>query len=332
MNKNYILVLTIAVTIFLSFNKLKAQSLNAGDIAFIGMNTDATEGYAFITLNDIPSSEKIFFSDRGIISSGAYIVGTEGTYLFTAPSSGIPCGTIVSFSETSPDVYSIAGVTGATMTLQSGSANLGSGDQVYAYQTATGTISSIPSDATFIAGIMCDYDAICVDGTTFWTQSSCVSSTSESIVPPGLTNGTNCISMTPSGPEIDNMRYTGTLTGTINTLRTLINNPANWETNNSPAYNITSTGYASPSVDCSTLSINDFNLNSTLKIYPNPSNDIIKISGLTTTERYSIYNILGNQVFEGKVDNDEKININKLSKGMYFLKINNRKPIKFIKE
>lgn len=332
MNKNYMLILITAIAIFFNFNKLKAQSLSAGDIAFIGMNTDTTEGYAFITLNDIPSSEKVFFSDRGIINSGAYIAGTEGTYLFTAPPSGISCGAIVSFSETSPDVYSITGVTGATMSLQSGSANLGSGDQVYAYQTASGTISSVPSDATFIAGIMCDYDSICVDGGTFWTQSACVSSTSESIVPPGLTNGTNCISMTPTGPEIDNMRYTGTLTGTIATLRTSINSPTNWETSNVPAYDITPTGYASPSVDCSSLSINSFDLDNAMKIYPNPSSTIIKVSGLKNIQPYTIYSMLGHKFFEGKIANNEEIDINILSKGIYFLKIKNKTPIKFIKE
>jgi len=246
MLKNYMLLFGLLFSL-----NITAQSLTAGDIAFIGMNTDATEGYSFISLTDIPGNEIIFFSDRGIISSAAYITGTEGTYRFTAPPAGISCGTIVSFNETSADVYTISGVTGATMVLQTGSANLGSGDQVYAYQTAGNVISTVPSDATFLAGIMCDYDAICVDAGTFWTQSACVSSTSESIVPPGLTNGVNCISITPTGPEVDNMRYTGTLTGTSTALRGLINNSSQWtDLNNSPAYDITPTGYASPSVTC----------------------------------------------------------------------------------
>lgn len=237
------------ISLFLWTSSGFAQ-LAAGDIAFIGMNTDATEGYSFITLTDIPGSEVIFFSDRGIINSGSYIVTTEGTYKFTAPPGGIPCGTIVSFNESSPDNYSITGISGATMTLEAGSANLGSGDQVYAYQTPGDVISVTPSDATFIAGIMCDYDAICVDAVTKWTQSACVSSTSECIVPPGLENATNCVSITPAGPEMDNMRYTGTLTGTSTFLRAEINDYTNWETNNSPPYDINPSGYASPSVTC----------------------------------------------------------------------------------
>ena len=242
--------LLLVCLLFLFGNQFINAQLSSGDIAFIGMNTDATEGYAFITLADIPGSEVIFFSDRGIISSSAYILGTEGTYKFTAPAAGIPCGTIVSFAETSPDTYTISGISGATMALEAGSANLGSGDQVYAYQTTMDVISSVPSDATFIAGIMSDYDAICVDAITKWTQPACVSSTSESIVPPGLTNTENCVSMTPNGPEIDNMRYTGTLTGTSTFLRGEINDYTNWETNNSPSYGIGPSDFTSPSITC----------------------------------------------------------------------------------
>ena len=238
------------IVLFCSLSTFSNAQLAAGDIAFIGMNTDATEGYSIITLTDIPGSKVIFFSDRGIISSGAYITGTEGTYKFTAPASGISCGTIISFTEDSPDVYTITGVSGATMVLEAGLANLGTGDQVYAYTTPTDVISAVPSDATFLAGIMCDYDAVCVDATTKWTQGACVSSTSECIVPPGLANTISCLSMTPAGPEIDNMRYTGTLTGTSTALRASINNYINWETNNSPTYTITPAGYASPSVTC----------------------------------------------------------------------------------
>ena len=236
------------LSLFFISPTVKAQ-LSVGDIAFIGLNTDATEGYTFITLNPIPGSEEIFFTDRGIINSGSWIPGSEGTYKFTAPPAGLTCGTVVSFAETSPDVYTISGAPGATMTLIVGSANLGSGDQIIAYQTADGTIATTPSDATFIAAIHCDYDAVCVDPTTKWTQEACVSSTSESVVPPGLTNTVNCVSMTPTGPEQDNFKYIGTLTGTATFLRAEINDFTNWDKNNGPAFDI-SAGAFSPSVTC----------------------------------------------------------------------------------
>ena len=209
--------------------------LVAGDIAFIGMNTDTQEGYTFITLADIPGFEKIYFTDRGIASNTNWGPSTEGTYLFTAPASGIPCGTIVNFIETSADVLTIDGVVGASMVLQQGSFNLGSGDQIIAYQKTTPGVSTTISDATFIAAITSDYDAICVNSITGWTQDACVSSTSESKLPPGLINGTHAVSMTPTGPEKDNFRYNGTLTGTSTAIRLLINDHTNWLNNNGPS-------------------------------------------------------------------------------------------------
>lgn len=226
------------------------SQLSVGDIAFLGMNADSPEGYSFITLTDIAGSDVIFFSDRGIISTASYIGADEGTYKFTAPPAGIPCGTIVSFDEDVADVYTITGVSGATMEQLTGIANFGTADQIYAYQTATDVISSIPSDATFIAGVMGDYDAGAIDPITKWTQSVFVSSTSESIVPPGLTNGINCVSVTPAGPEKDNLRYSGTLTGTSAALRALINNFENWETTDAGPYDINPSGYPTPSVTC----------------------------------------------------------------------------------
>ncbi|PQJ69166.1 T9SS type A sorting domain-containing protein [Polaribacter butkevichii] len=233
----------------LSIPKSFAQ-LVAGDIAFIGMNADGPEGYSFITLTDIPGNEIIFFSDRGIVSNNSYLLGDEGTYKFTAPSSGIPCGTIVSFDENTVDVYTISGVNGALMTKLTGPANFGTADQVYAYQTSGNTISVTPADATFIAGIQGEYDVLTVDPITKWSQAGSVTNTSRSIIPPGLTNGVNCISVTPSGPEKDNLRYKGTLTGTSTYLRAEINNHLNWETTDNGSYNITPSGYNTPAVTC----------------------------------------------------------------------------------
>ena len=40
-------------------------ALNAGDIAFIGINTDTPDGFAIITLTDIPAGEVVNFTDTG---------------------------------------------------------------------------------------------------------------------------------------------------------------------------------------------------------------------------------------------------------------------------
>jgi len=69
-----------------------------------------------------------------------------------------------------------------------------------------------------------------------------------------------------------------------------------------------------------------------IKLFPNPANDYISIDGLTKTENYRIYNILGAEINNGIIYNNEKISIQSLTSGMYFLKFEDRNTIKFIKE
>lgn len=67
-------------------------------------------------------------------------------------------------------------------------------------------------------------------------------------------------------------------------------------------------------------------------VYPNPATNTIYIDSNEQTEFYTIYNLTGQQVKSG-IYNDG-INISKLSKGMYILKIDNksfRKSVKIIK-
>ena len=252
-------LLVLSILLSLGFTSY-GQSLVAGDIAFIGFNTDNPEGFAFITLTDIPGSEEIYFTDMGVINSSLWNTATEEHWRFTAPAGGIPCGTIVSCEEvtTGTNVYTVTGASGATMVWVSGATaspiiNHGPGDQMLAYQSASG-VPGTPAGATFIAGIHTDYQpGLCNDVASTWTLFSCVSATSESALPPGLTNGTDCISFdSGSGQTVewDNFKYNGTLTGTSAALRAAINNPANWTLNNSPSHSILPSSYPAPSVTC----------------------------------------------------------------------------------
>ncbi|MEO0340997.1 MAG: T9SS type A sorting domain-containing protein [Bacteroidota bacterium] len=72
--------------------------------------------------------------------------------------------------------------------------------------------------------------------------------------------------------------------------------------------------------------------NNTIKFYPNPSNDFIQISGLKNQLNYKIFNVLGTQVRTGAITNNEKIDIKKFSRGLYFLRFENGATIKFLKE
>lgn len=67
-------------------------------------------------------------------------------------------------------------------------------------------------------------------------------------------------------------------------------------------------------------------------VYPNPSNDFIKINGLTEIEDYSIYNTLGHKIKKGVISNNEQIDIKDFTNGLYFLKFENGNTIKFFKE
>ena len=81
------------------------------------------------------------------------------------------------------------------------------------------------------------------------------------------------------------------------------------------------------------LGINDFSDEKTsISLYPNPSLNYVQISGLTKIENYKIYNIVGAKIKEGSISPNESMNIQNLKAGMYFFKMENRNPIKFIKK
>ena len=81
-----------------------------------------------------------------------------------------------------------------------------------------------------------------------------------------------------------------------------------------------------------TLGVEDHSLNSLLKIHPNPATAFIEISGITKQVNYTLYSILGAHIESGVISKDEKIDIQKLANGMYFLKFDNRSIFKFIKK
>ncbi|MFD2822549.1 T9SS type A sorting domain-containing protein [Lacinutrix iliipiscaria] len=83
--------------------------------------------------------------------------------------------------------------------------------------------------------------------------------------------------------------------------------------------------------DCSTLSSNDYTqIDYTL--YPNPSTDYIYVSGLKQHTKYQIYSIEGKAVNYGICTANKPIEISNLASGIYFLKLDALKTIKFIKK
>lgn len=80
------------------------------------------------------------------------------------------------------------------------------------------------------------------------------------------------------------------------------------------------------------LDVNDFELNKTLLVFPNPSQNFIQITGLTNQLNFKMHNILGVKVLENKIEPNKKIDITNLGKGIYFIHFENGAILKFIKQ
>lgn len=80
------------------------------------------------------------------------------------------------------------------------------------------------------------------------------------------------------------------------------------------------------------LSTNSLVLKDKILFYPNPTNQFITLNNLKKPTSFYIYNSLGNEVQKGKISDKEKINLETLKKGIYFIKFENAKTIKFIKK
>ncbi|WP_100612343.1 LamG-like jellyroll fold domain-containing protein [Confluentibacter lentus] len=123
-------------------------------------------------------------------------------------------------------------------------------------------------------------------------------------------------------------------------ITTLIDNSPNGNdgtlmnfTLDSSASNWTDTSAITTGDTCATLSLNTITGNNTQYVlFPNPSSDFIEIQGLSKTERYALYNMLGHKLNLGLTMKGDKIDIRHLSNGLYFLKFTNGDTIKFIKE
>lgn len=179
-------------------------ALQAGDIAFIAFATDTPDRFAFVTFVNINESTQITFTDNGWKADNTWRTG-ENTGIWTAPVSGISAGSVIRIEGTT--------VTGGG-TMSSALSGLSSdGDQIIAYQGS----SSAP---TFITAINMDWNV--------WQSDA--SSSNTSAIPLGLTNNVNANAVTQ-----ENGYYNGPTTGTINFLRSAINNPQNWITTNDNA-------------------------------------------------------------------------------------------------
>lgn len=93
------------------------------------------------------------------------------------------------------------------------------------------------------------------------------------------------------------------------------------------------TGYTMPAYECITLAVADINKNQ-VSVYPNPATESLTVSmDFKKTETAEIYSLEGRKISESNINaNNNVINVSKLSKGVYMLRIKGTDVVqKFIK-
>ncbi|MAO48253.1 MAG: hypothetical protein CL527_05990 [Aequorivita sp.] len=189
--------------------------LTAGDIAFVGSNSDgatnADDTVAFVLLKDIDAATTIIFTDMGWNDgTGFFAVNGDGEFTWT---SGIArtAGEVVTIdmSPLFPAAYSAIG------------------DQLFAIQGSTAA-------PIFIAGLQ--YNDSSGDDAN-WDGAAISNSTSA--LPNALVTGVTAVRLVP---EQDNWQFScvaagGPVAGTPAQIRAIVNNRANWGSNNDTPYN-----------------------------------------------------------------------------------------------
>ena len=228
----------------IAFATTRVQAtLNPGDIAIIGYQSDDPDAIAFVTLVPVSAGEVIRFTDDGWLDTNLFRPG-EGGIQYTFPAN-VPPGTVV--SRTSP--FDTNGWSANNTSLPSPSSFLLStgGDQIFVFQ-------GDGSSPTFVYGINND--------SMGWLPSAL--SSNDTALPPTLTDGTTAITL--GSPERDNAYYSGTTSGSPAQLLAAIGNPANWITSDIvqvwPAWSFDVTS-SFPTVTSCSLPAGPFNVGDT---------------------------------------------------------------------
>jgi len=185
-------------------------SVAQGSLAFTAISSDAPDAFQFVVLKPIAGNTIIKFTDRSWGSAAFYSPGGEDSVVYTAPSAGLPVGSVVTMTDNTNGTTSVVGGGSAVGVLSGVSA---SGDQIFAFQGSG-------SQPSFIAA---------VGNIPFITTGTATSNAS--YLPGTLTLGVNAMVIKSS--HIDNGVFScgsGTLSGTEAIVRASIYNQANWTT------------------------------------------------------------------------------------------------------
>ncbi len=192
--------------------------LSAGSIAFTGFNSISPDQFTFVLLEDVVTGTSIKFTDAGW--TGSTFRQEENALEWTALND-LSAGTVVFIDYTT--VANTPNVQFVNDGYFNGSTSLNSaGDQITAYQ---GTASAAGTEITNLAAVhfnASEFNSVGPIGT------------GDSLVPTGLTDGVNAVSLgtgtSGSGTEFESGVYSGPVGNTFAELRAAIANEANWTT------------------------------------------------------------------------------------------------------
>jgi hypothetical protein len=106
-------------------------------VAITGLNHLDNDGFSFVTVNDIPASTKIYFTDNSFNINTLTFGSGESVVSWTSPAGIVPAGQVIVVTETGSDVLSLARSGGAdpgSITLESGNFAIATdGETFYAY-------------------------------------------------------------------------------------------------------------------------------------------------------------------------------------------------------
>ena len=210
----------LSAIIFIFTCSSSFAQLSAGDIAFLGMQTDAPDAFAFVTLANIPGNTSISFTDNGW--SGTALFTNENTATWTAPSGGVPQGTVIIIRhDTTATSTSLVEGPGTVQGALSGLSS--SGDQILAY---TGTEVS-PS---FIAAISTNIFIETCNSASGGTNNN------NTCLPEPLIEGINAIAVPGDAVEADNIFLDfNEFSGSAADILAFIMNSENWSFDDDPA-------------------------------------------------------------------------------------------------
>ena len=208
-------------------------TLAIGDIAILGFNANAPDGFAFVTWVDLGPNTVIKFTDNAFLSSNSATSASNGrggeNFVTWTNNTGsvIPAGTVITIIDGTPATTSQGSIAQSLNGLASG------GDQIFAYQGAGAGTSTSNSDfgtnanpSTFTGTILFGLNY----GGNWLASGTAGSGTSYR--PSELAATYGSIALTTS--TTTRGQYTGARTGlTLAQLKAAVVDPANWTTGTS---------------------------------------------------------------------------------------------------